>query len=204
MTMMTRRSALATFGAVGLLFITGEAASALAPRDFIRPPGALAEEEFLSRCIRCQKCTQVCHAQVIQPVSIVENLAAHSTPTVSFLRGYCDFCEEIGDGNPRCIEVCPTGALVDTGEKPKLSALAKIVRENCIAWDLAGCEVCVHECPREAIYQDEKKRPYIDTELCDGCGLCELVCPSVSIRSASILVGNGKGVVMLPKSEVIE
>ena len=43
----------------------------------IRPPGALPEEEFLKRCIKCGQCMRICPTNVIQPGGIeggLENL----------------------------------------------------------------------------------------------------------------------------------
>ena len=36
----------------------------------IRPPGALAEEEFLARCIKCGQCMRVCPTNVIHPAGL--------------------------------------------------------------------------------------------------------------------------------------
>ncbi|MGD8784493.1 MAG: 4Fe-4S dicluster domain-containing protein, partial [Thioalkalispiraceae bacterium] len=33
---------------------------------FLRPPGSLSEDEFISRCIRCGKCGEVCPNRCIQ------------------------------------------------------------------------------------------------------------------------------------------
>lgn len=68
---------------------------------FIRPPGALVEEEFLSLCIRCDKCAKVCPWGVIRPVHITEGVINAGTP---ILQGHCRRCW-------LCIPVCPTGAL---------------------------------------------------------------------------------------------
>ena len=73
------------------------------PRDrIIRPPGALPEEQFLSFCIRCDKCRDVCPYGLVTPVLLTESVISAGTPR---LKGYgCPNCR-------RCIPVCPTGAL---------------------------------------------------------------------------------------------
>src|SRR5438105_3658642 len=38
----------------------------LAPTAWLRPPGALAEQEFLDTCSRCGTCVSVCPAQAIK------------------------------------------------------------------------------------------------------------------------------------------
>jgi ferredoxin-type protein NapG len=41
----------------------------------------------------------------------------------------------------------------------------------------------VDECPFEAIALDEHMRPVIDLTKCNGCGVCENICPSNTYRS---------------------
>ena len=38
---------------------------AAAEVQVIRPPGAVEEDEFLSRCIRCARCSDACPSQAI-------------------------------------------------------------------------------------------------------------------------------------------
>ncbi len=73
------------------------------PRDrIIRPPGALPEEQFLSYCIRCDKCRLACPYDIITPVLITESVISAGTPRLTGF--HCANCN-------RCIPVCPTGAL---------------------------------------------------------------------------------------------
>jgi ferredoxin-type protein NapG len=69
--------------------------------NFMRPPRARPEEEFLALCIRCDKCREVCPHGLITPVLLTESVLEVGTPR---LTGYCPHCW-------RCIYVCPTGAL---------------------------------------------------------------------------------------------
>ncbi|MBI5034153.1 MAG: 4Fe-4S binding protein [Chloroflexi bacterium] len=68
----------------------------------IRPPGAVPEEEFLSLCIRCDKCITICPYNIITPVLITESVVSVGTPRLTGF--FCATCR-------RCIPVCPTGAL---------------------------------------------------------------------------------------------
>ena len=71
----------------------------------LRPPGALEEADFLSRCIRCGECMKVCPNNAIQPTLTEAGLEGLWTPTLVPRIGYCE---------PSCVlcsEVCPTGAI---------------------------------------------------------------------------------------------
>jgi ferredoxin-type protein NapG len=69
--------------------------------DIVRPPRARPEEEFLSLCLRCDKCRKACPWDLISPVPITESIISAGTPE---LHGYCRGCWQ-------CIDACPTGAL---------------------------------------------------------------------------------------------
>jgi ferredoxin-type protein NapG len=76
--------------------------------DIIRPPGALPEPEFLSTCIRCDKCRLACPYGYISPVALDESLIGFGSPKLQAeTNGHCPRCW-------RCIYSCPTGALVRT------------------------------------------------------------------------------------------
>lgn len=52
---------------------------------------------------------------------------------------------------------------------------AKVDKEKC-----NGCELCVPECPSDAIKMEGKKA-VIDNELCIDCGVCVDACPVEAI-----------------------
>ena len=70
-----------------------------------RPPGALPEEEFVSVCIRCDKCWWACPYGLIEPVPITESIVNAGTPRLK--RRTCPNCR-------RCIPACPVDALVSS------------------------------------------------------------------------------------------
>lgn len=144
---------------------------------YLRPPGAVSEDDLLSRCNRCQKCVQACPYSIVQPLPLMETFMAVGTPALDFKTGYCDFCM-------KCVDVCPTGALRYEAPTADDIGVAKVISDACVAWEWAGCTVCVDECPVEgAIVLDEHGRPIVDENLCDGCGRCEQVCPASSLRA---------------------
>lgn len=158
--------------------------------NFLRPPGTLPEEEFLSLCIKCQKCQEVCPTGAITSVLLTESAAGAGTPRLSFRLGYCNL-------SMRCIEVCPTGALQPIEKEAVELGVAEIDKDRCIAWNWVGCTRCYSKCPEEAIFLDSAQRPVVDVDKCNGCGLCEYICPSSSLRSYP--EARGKGIVVIPK-----
>lgn len=156
--------------------------------EFIRPPGALAGRSFLSHCIKCQKCLEVCPTGAIRQVLLTEDWVAAGTPRLDFLDGYCNLCL-------RCTDVCLTGALQPAAKETVRLGIAQIDTQRCIAWSWNGCTKCSQMCPEGAIHLDRDKRPVVDADKCNGCGVCENVCPAASIRSYG---GGGKGIVVHP------
>lgn len=156
---------------------------------FVRPPGAATEGEFLSLCIKCQRCQQICPMGIITPVTLAENVANAGTPKLNFTLGYCDLCM-------KCPEVCPTGALQPIEEEMVRLGLAQIDKEKCIAWAWGGCTECYDECPLEAITLDDMGRPIVNDSICNGCGLCEYICPVSALRRYTGV--SGRGITVVP------
>jgi polyferredoxin len=167
--------------------------------DLLRPPGALDEPDFLSRCIRCGECMKVCPNTALHPTLNEAGLEGLWTPTLVPRIGYCE---------PSCVscsEVCPTGAIwqitpkdkgwvVGVGQQsqPIRLGTAFYDRGRCLPWAMAtDCIVCEEWCPvsPKAIYVEEAqvvdsegntktlKQPRIDPSRCVGCGACEFACP---------------------------
>ncbi len=183
------------------------AMAALAPegrardRRFLRPPGALAEAEFLSRCIRCGQCAQACPTGFIQPAGLETGPDGLWTPVVSAAVGYCAWaCNQ-------CTRVCPTGALqpLPLAEKRAFKIGTAVVdRSRCYTWaDGMNCTACADRCPvpGNAIRFQEGavwsfagervivKRIHVTSDLCTGCGICEHACPRFD--APGIVVGCG-------------
>ena len=155
----------------------------------IRPPGAISEDEFLKRCIKCGECMKVCLTGGLQPLFLEAGIDGIFSPVLVPKIGYCQYYCTL------CGQVCPTGAIkkLTIKEKQKIKiGIATIDTTRCIPY-LYGvdCIVCEEHCPTEkkAIWfkEEEKvmkngkkkkvKLPKVDPELCIGCGICEYKCP---------------------------
>lgn len=132
----------------------------------IRPPGALAEEQFLKRCIKCGQCMRICPTNVIQPAGIEGGLETLWTPVLN---------NRIGSSGCQlncvaCGQVCPTAAIrpITLAEKHGLDDFAKagpikmgtafFDRNKCLPWAMdKPCIVCQENCPvsPKAIYTQE-------------------------------------------------
>ena len=185
---LTRRDFLAAAGGIAVFAALGSIARFSQSGELLRPPGAPDEKSFLARCIRCDRCRGVCPASAIGGG---EGFTAARTPVLNFRLGYCDFCA-------KCVEVCPTEALRPFDKKTVRIGLAEIT-DRCIAWNSGGCTICVEQCPWQAIFFDGLRRPVIDAAKCNGCGLCENVCPALVLRS--YLGGTVRGIIVRPLKE---
>lgn len=145
----------------------------------IRPPGALSETEFLAQCSRCGRCTKVCPADCLLPMPIEAGFGAFLTPQVIPRQARCDLCL-------LCQEVCPTGAITKVPLEQVKMGMAELNQHKCIAWtEQKLCLLCYEQCPMHALVVDDEGRPYVQENLCVGCGICENGCP---LDEAAIIV----------------
>ncbi|WP_270298934.1 4Fe-4S dicluster domain-containing protein, partial [Eggerthella sinensis] len=162
-------------------------------RGRVRPLRTLPAGVPLRHRHACGRCLQACPYGIVTPVPLAESLVAYGTPMLSYRNGCCDFCM-------KCVEACPTGALSLGGERERDLGVAVVVKDACVAWDWAGCTVCGDECPVEgAITLDEHDRPVVHADLCDGCGKCERVCPSASLRAYNAAASD-RGIVVVSRA----
>ena len=198
---LKRRTALTSLvaGAAALPLLRSNTGLAVEPADrLIRPPGALDEAAFLSRCIRCGQCLKVCPNNALQPAFTEAGWEGIWTPMLVPRVGYCE------PSCTLCGQVCPTGAIWEVTSKEKAwvsgTKTARPIRlgtafydrGRCLPWSMATeCIVCEEWCPTspKAVYLRPAdvvdaagkvvhvRQPYIDPERCVGCGACEFACP---------------------------
>ncbi len=159
----------------------------------LRPPGAGDESTFLNLCIRCGECMKVCPTNVLQPMIFESGLegvfSPHLIPRYIFEQSFCEYSCTL------CGQVCPTGAIPRLTEEEKHAepiGKAYFDHHRCLPWaEETPCIRCEEMCPapEKAIkifktYTIKGKdgadveihQPYVDRDLCVGCGICESNC----------------------------
>jgi MauM/NapG family ferredoxin protein len=205
-----RRTVTAVLGGLAAVPIL-RTSDGIAPRPHpqrIRPPGALDEEAFLERCIKCGVCMKACPTGGLQPAWTEAGLEGLWTPILVPRLGPCEHECVL------CTQVCPTGALHElvreekVGKPPAVEPVrlgsAFIDRGRCLPWAMdTACIVCEEVCPTspKAVYfktvevtsrNGERltlKQPWVDLNHCVGCGMCERNCPvfdEAAIRVTSV------------------
>ena len=169
-------------GCAGAAGIFGSEAEASALP--LRPPGALPEEAFLARCIRCLRCVQACPNSAILPLDDAFGRRRRQTPAIKARRQACMLCNRTAGKLLKCTEACPTGALRPIRRDPAVirrevkMGVARIDRALCYSYNRWSCGACYRACPfpGEAMTLGLWERPEVHPEACVGCGLCERAC----------------------------
>jgi ferredoxin-type protein NapG len=185
----------------GLIYVTEKSQPHAA--WVIRPPGALAEENFLGACIRCGLCVRDCPYDTLD-LARIEDEAAAGTPYFVARDVPCEMCDDIP-----CVKACPTGALdpkLTEIDDARMGLAVLIDEENCLNFQGLRCDVCYRVCPAidEAITLDPDHNertgrhtrflPVVHSEACTGCGKCEYACvlEEAAIKVLPIALAKGE------------
>ena len=195
---LSRRGALAGLAVGAAIPGLAAAAQVFRPRQvdpyLLRPPGAGDENTFLDLCVRCGECMKVCPTGVLQPAVFESGLEGIFSPRLMFRhvfeQTYCEYACTL------CGQVCPSGAIPRLTEAAKLRrpiGLAHLDYSRCLPWsEGTPCIRCEEMCPtpEKAIriinaytvkdadgFELEIQQPYVERDLCVGCGICESNCP---------------------------
>ncbi|PNU20333.1 4Fe-4S ferredoxin [Geothermobacter hydrogeniphilus] len=161
----------------------------------LRPPGAVEEQEFLRKCIRCGRCAQACPYRAVEMGRLDAGIAL-GTPVIRARKNPCRLCADLP-----CVKACPSGALdpqLQDAAKTRIGTAVLVERQECLSLKGLRCEVCYRACPlldkaitienylnartgRHAIFE-----PVVHKEYCTGCGICEQACV---LERPAIVVG---------------
>jgi len=174
------------------------------PPDAVRPPGALAEGDFLGACIRCGLCVRDCPPQILS-LAHPEQPLTTGTPFFTARTGPCEMCEHIP-----CVKACPTGALdpaLTDITKSKMGLAVLVDEETCLNFLGLRCDVCYRVCPLidKAITLEPQHNvrtgkhtrfiPTVHSDACTGCGICEKSCvlEAAAIKVIPFPLAKGRG-----------
>ena len=203
---ISRRAFIGTFssGLILSTFLKVRAEAKNPDPTLIRPPGAIKENFFLDRCVRCGECMKVCINNALQPCRLEAGMEGLFSPRLVPRIGYCEFNCTL------CGQVCPTGAIAKLPLKEKQKTVigrAYFDKNRCLPYAQGTpCIVCEEHCPtpekaikfREALVMNPEgkmvtiKQPYILESLCIGCGICENKCP-LEGKAGVLVINNPEG-----------
>jgi len=154
----------------------------------ISPPGSVGIDRLMSRCTSCHLCVSKCSSKVLKPAFMEYGIAGIMMPLMHFEKGFCNY------NCTACSQVCPSHALLPLNreQKHKLQVGKVIfIPELCVVHtDKTSCGACSEHCPTQAVkmiqYKDGLTVPYIDVDICVGCGGCEYICPVRPYRAIYI------------------
>jgi len=180
--------------ALGGMVWTGYLEEAKGATLILRPPGAVAEADFMRLCIKCGQCISACPYDTLS-LAKPGDTKPLGTPFFIPREVPCYMCTDIP-----CVPVCPSGAL-DVKRVSKITegvqelditqarmGLAVVDVESCIAFWGIQCDACYRACPiMDSAIKLEYKRnertgkhayltPIVNSLTCTGCGLCERAC----------------------------
>ena len=183
----TRRTFFALAAGIGLSLLaqkTGQARSNDVP---LRPPGAIEDDEFTGLCLRCGNCIRACPSGIIHPDTGQAGILGLLAPVIRYETEYCK------ENCNACTKACPSGALqkLNLGQKNRyVIGKARVDTSLCL-WGFSDCNTCIRACPYEAIkvrWDEEAYESYpgVDPLKCNGCGACEVVCPTGDLKAIRV------------------
>ena len=142
----------------------------------LRPPYASSESLFESVCVNCESkaCVASCDEQIIV-------LGEDGTPTLSFLKSGCTFCEACAIACAATQNEVNVLSLENTQTSEILNAKFKISTTACVAHNGVICFSCKEPCIDDAILFNGMFNPIIDLDKCTACGFCLSRCPTIAI-----------------------
>lgn len=146
--------------------------------NWVRPPYALDETDFLLACTRCDRCVEACPHDVIFKLAGRLGALVASTPALDILKKGCHQCEDWP-----CVNACEDKALVlpepeeEGMERPQPKmARAQINPKTCLPFSGPECGACADSCPVPGALTWDVTLPVVNMFVCTGCGMCREAC----------------------------
>ena len=173
------------------------------PAEALRPPGALAEDDFVDACLRCGLCVRDCPFDILSLAKAGSGISP-GTPYFNARAIPCEMCEDIP-----CVAACPSGALdhsLTDIDDARMGLAVLFDHKNCLNYQGLRCDVCYRVCPaiNKAITLEHRPNirsgkhalfiPTVNPEHCTGCGKCEHACvlDSAAIKVFPLTLASGK------------
>jgi ferredoxin len=170
----------------------------------VRPPGSVPEPAFLDMCIRCGECFKVCPNNVLHAEGFEQGLEGLWAPMVKADWAGCE------SSCNACGQVCPTGAIRDlplAEKKVARMGLAILDLNTCLPHaNREACQLCVDDCAAAGYHAIEFTQvhtetdaqghpiegtghlaPFVLTDKCVGCGLCQTRCYGINVAEKGLL-----------------
>jgi formate hydrogenlyase subunit 6/NADH:ubiquinone oxidoreductase subunit I len=133
-------------------------------------------------------CIRICPSKIIHPDTGQSGVLGFLSPIVRYETNYC-----LKECNA-CTKACPSGALkpLNLEQKQKyVIGTAQLDRAICI-FGISDCNACLNACFFDAIKVTWDKEAYesypvVDPLKCNGCGACEMRCPTPGIKAMKVL-----------------
>ena len=125
------------------------------------------------KCTNCSICELICSFTKNQTFNPAK---AHIKVIPLDYLGFSNPVTCIQCKNPKCVELCPEGALSQTE-----TGMIELDEEKC-----NGCRICIDECIIGAVNFDEKRNLPLICDLCGGKPACVEWCPAGALSFESV------------------
>lgn len=160
---------------------------------FLRPPGAINEKDFLSTCIKCGQCVQVCPYHSLSLLDI-NNGNTNGTPHVNARERGCYLCDLLP-----CVLACPSGSLNHDITKAEEVEMGMAILKNpnkCFA--LLNKKIQKTDISRILSHSNKNEREAkvlekLKTYVGKVCTICADMCPYPEKEKAIQMKQNNEG-----------